>query len=201
VTDAQAKVDADLRIHGVQGDFDADQQHIEQRDGKTSAGALPKQQDQKHLKQEQHPLAAVDSDLLRAVNQRSQKLRNQEAQNVAGCENLAETVRTYDSYVAAGEDPVFHKQAELMQPIGEEDPFYLFEYNPSAFNTFGGCRTDHKTRALKPNFEVIPGLYIAGVENGSLYSSPYYDVGGTCNGLSLASGRLAGMEMAEYVKE
>ncbi|MDO4974363.1 MAG: FAD-binding protein [Eubacteriales bacterium] len=125
----------------------------------------------------------------------------EELAEMTGCENLAETVRTYDSYVAAGEDPVFHKQAELMQPIGEEGPFYLFEYNPSAFNTFGGCRTDHKTRALKANFDVIPGLYIAGVENGSLYSSPYYDVGGTCNGLSLASGRLAGMEMAEYVKE
>ena len=36
---------------------------------------------------------------------------------------------------------------------------------------------------------------------GNLYSSPYYDVGGTCNGLSLASGRLAGMEMAKYVAE
>ena len=90
VTDAQAKVDADLRIHGVQGDFHADQQHVEQRDGKTSAGELSKQQDQNHLKQEQHPLAAVDRDLLRAVNQRSQQLRNQEAQNVAGGENLAE---------------------------------------------------------------------------------------------------------------
>ena len=125
----------------------------------------------------------------------------EELAEISGCENLAETVRTYDGYVAAGDDPVFHKQTELMQPIGEEGPFYLFEYNPSAFNTFGGCRTDHKTRALKPNFEVIPGLYIAGVENGSLYSSPYYDVGGTCNGLSLASGRLAGMEMAAYVQE
>ena len=94
---------------------------------------------------------------------------------------------------------MYHKQKELMQPIGEQGPFYLFEYNPSAFNTFGGCRTDHRTRALKSNFDVIEGLYIAGVENGSLYSSPYYDVGGTCSGLALASGRLAGQEMADYV--
>ena len=41
---------------------------------------------------------------------------------------------------------------------------------------------------------MIPGLYIAGAENGSLSSSPYYDVGVTCNGLSPASGHLAGSE-------
>lgn len=117
-----------------------------------------------------------------------------------GCENLAETVRTYDGYVADKDDKQYHKQADLLQPIGEEGPFYLFEYNPSAFNTFGGCRTDHKTRALKSNMDIIEGLYIAGVENGSLYSSPYYDVGGTCSGLALTSGRLAGMEMAKFVK-
>ena len=95
----------------------------------------------------------------------------------------------------------FPKNPQLLQPIDENGPFYMFEYNPSAFNTFGGCRTDHLTRAMKTNYDVIPGLYIAGTENGSLYSSPYYDVGGTCNGLSLASGRLAGMEMVKYVQE
>ena len=89
---------------------------------------------------------------------------------------------------------------ELLQPIEGEGPYYLFEYNPSAFNTFDGCRTDHLTRALTSAYDVIEGLYIAGVENGSLYSSPYYDVGGTCSGLALASGRLAGQEMAKYVK-
>ena len=61
------------------------------------------------------------------------------------------------------------------------------------------CRTDEETRALRADFSVIEGLYIAGVENGSLYSRPYYDVGGTCSGLAYSSGRLAGMKMAEYV--
>ena len=90
MSDAQAEVDTDLRIHGVQGDFNTDQQHVQQRDRKTSSRELPKQQDQKHLKQEQHPLAAVDRDFLRAVNQRGQQLRNQKPENIANCENLAE---------------------------------------------------------------------------------------------------------------
>ena len=149
------------------------------------------------------PIADLDANLEEALAEgwcyKADTL--EELAEMTGCENLAETVRTYDGYVAAGDDPVYHKQPAPMQPIGEEGPFYLFEYNPSAFNTFGGCRTDHLTRALKSNFDVIPGLYIAGVENGSLYSSPYYDVGGTCSGLALASGRLAGMEMAKYIAE
>ena len=86
-----------------------------------------------------------------------------------------------------------------MRPIEAEGPYYLIEYNPGAFNTFGGCRTDRYCRALRADFSVIDGLYIAGVENGSLYSRPYYEVGGSCCGLALSSGRLAGQQMAARV--
>ena len=48
--------------------------------------------------------------------------------------------------------------------------------------------------AQQVGVDVIPELYIAGTANGSLYSGPYYDVGGTCNGLFLTSGHLAGSE-------
>ena len=36
------------------------------------------------------------------------------------------------------------------------------------FNAFGGCRTDRYCRALRADFSVIDGPYIAGVENSSL---------------------------------
>ena len=148
------------------------------------------------------PIPTLDENLEQALSEgwcyKADSL--EELAEITGCENLAQTVRTYDGYVAAGKDEMFGKQVELLQPIEGEGPYYLFEYNPSAFNTFGGRRTDHLTRALTSAYDVIEGLYIAGVENGSLYSSPYYDVGGTCSGLALASGRLAGQEMAKYVK-
>lgn len=118
----------------------------------------------------------------------------------AGLDELEATVEAYDQMAAAGEDTMFGKRAEMLVPVADGGPYYLFKYNPGAFNTFGGCRTDEFTRALRADFSVIDGLYIAGVENGSLYSRPYYDVGGTCSGLSYSSGRLAGMHMAEYVK-
>ena len=117
----------------------------------------------------------------------------------AGLPELEATVQEYDAMAAAGEDTMFGKRAEMLVPVADGGPYYLFKYNPGAFNTFGGCRTDETARALRADFSVIDGLYIAGVENGSLYSRPYYDVGGTCSGLAYSSGRLAGMEMAAYV--
>ena len=63
----------------------------------------------------------------------------------------------------------------------------------------GGIVTDENMNALTPAMEPIPGLYIAGGDNGSIYSAPYYDVGGTSSGMAFASGRLAGMRMADYV--
>ena len=100
---------------------------------------------------------------------------------------------------AAGVDTMFGKRAEMLIPVADGGPYYLFKYNPGAFNTFGGCRTDEFTRALRADFSPIEGLYIAGVENGSLYSRPYYDVGGTCSGPGLQlRAPCQGVQMAEY---
>jgi fumarate reductase flavoprotein subunit len=117
----------------------------------------------------------------------------------AGLERLEETVKAYDEMVASGVDSQYGKPIEMAEAIGEEGPYYLLQFNAGAFNTFGGCRTDEKTRALTSDFSVIPGLYIAGVENGSLYARPYYFIGGTCSGLAYSSGRLAGQEAVAYV--
>lgn len=118
-----------------------------------------------------------------------------------GLSDLEDTVKDYDKMVASGTDTLFGKPIEMAEAVEVGGPYYLMQFNAGAFNTFGGCRTDEKTRALTADFEVIPGLYIAGVENGSLYSRPYYNVGGTCSGLAYSSGRLAGQQAAAYIKE
>jgi len=119
----------------------------------------------------------------------------------AGLANLADTVKEYDQMVAAGEDTLFFKRSEFLQPVEDgSSAYYAFEYNPSAFNTFGGARTDAECRVLDVDFKPIDGLYVAGVENGSLFSTPYYDCGGSCSGLSMASGRIAARSMAKYIK-
>ena len=122
----------------------------------------------------------------------------EELAEMEGLPDLVETVKAYDAMVEAGVDTEFGKPIEMAEAIEVGGPYYLLQLNAGAFNTFGGCRTDDDCRALTADFEPIPGLYIAGVENGSLYSRPYYSVGGTCSGLAYSSGRIAGAAAAEY---
>ena len=125
-----------------------------------------------------------------------------ELAKAAGLTDLPETVKSYDAMVAAKDDTEFYKREEFLWPVEDgSSVYYAFEYNPSAFNTFGGARTDDDCRVLDVDLEPIPGLYVGGVENGSLFCTPYYDCGGSCSGLSMASGRIAAQHMAEYIKQ
>lgn len=126
----------------------------------------------------------------------------EELATAANLPDLPGTVAEYDEMVAAGDDTLFYKRKEFLQPIEDgSSTYYAFEYNPSAFNTFGGARTDEHCRVLDGEYNPIPGLYVAGVENGSLYCTPYYDCGGSCSGLAMASGRVAARHMVEYAQE
>ena len=49
------------------------------------------------------------------------------------------------------------------------------------------------------NLSVIPGLYVAGVDNGSLYCSPYYENEGASLGIAYTSGIVAADCMLEFL--
>lgn len=123
-----------------------------------------------------------------------------EAASSLGLVGLEETVETYNNACETGNDAEFFKRAEMLKAIDVSGPIYVIQYNAGAFNTAGGCRTDEFCRALTDDFSPIEGLYIAGVENGSLYGRPYYIVGGTMSGLSYSSGRLAGQQAAKHAQ-
>jgi len=121
----------------------------------------------------------------------------EELAQTLGMESLVETVANYDAMCAAGKDEQFFKPASMMKEIGE-GPYYMVEYHTGSWCTMGGIVTDENLVAVNEAHEPIPGLYIAGGDNSSIYAAPYYDVGGTSSGLAFNSGRLAGMKMAEY---
>jgi fumarate reductase flavoprotein subunit len=114
-----------------------------------------------------------------------------------GTENLKETVEKYNEHVANGFDAQFGKDPMYLSPISE-GPFYIVENEFSAWSTIGGVRVDENLRALNNKNRPIPGLYVAGADAGSLYSTPYYDVPGTFYGLAIASGTIAGQEAAKF---
>ena len=108
-----------------------------------------------------------------------------------GMKNLVQTVADYNAACEAGEDNLYFKSSYLLHSLGG-DTFYVIEYMPSCWCTFGGVKTDSYARAVTPAQEPIPGLYVAGVDNGSIYASPYYENEGASLGTAFTSGIVAG---------
>ena len=115
-----------------------------------------------------------------------------------GLTNLEATVEAYNALCDAGEDSQFFKPSYLLHKLGG-DTFYVVEYEPSIWSTFGGVKTDDYCRALAEDQSVIKGLYVAGVDNGSLYCSPYYENEGASLGIAYTSGIVAADCMIDYL--
>lgn len=104
-----------------------------------------------------------------------------------GLDNLDQTVEKYNASCEAGADVDFGKDPAFLKPV-KTAPFYVFEYVPSAWGTNGGVKVDSHLRAMDKDNHPIPGLYVAGVDQGSVYSVPYYTNEGSSVGLALGSG-------------
>ena len=63
----------------------------------------------------------------------------------------------------------------------------------------GGVRTDNSCRAVNAELKPIPGLYIGSSDNGSVFAAPYYNVGGSCNAMCMATSWVAGQTAAEDI--
>lgn len=108
--------------------------------------------------------------------------------------SLEQTVAKYNDYCAAGIDAEFGKDPAFLKPVAKA-PFYIFEYVPSAWGTNGGVKVDSHLRAMDADNNPIPGLYVAGTDQGSVYSVPYYSNEGSSVGLALGSGVLVSKEI------
>lgn len=108
-----------------------------------------------------------------------------------GLDNLEDTVAAYNEMCANGKDTQFYKDEVFLTPVSE-GPFYVFEYQTSAWCTLGGVKVDDSLRVVDSNNEPIKGLYAAGLDAGSMFTNPYYDNEGSALGLSFASGTLVG---------
>ncbi len=116
-----------------------------------------------------------------------------------GLTNLPDTVAKYNAMCAKGKDTQFYKNPVFLTSVSK-GPFYVFQYETSAWCTLGGVKVDDGLRVISTKNEPIKGLYAAGLDAGSMYTNPYYDNEGAALGLSFASGTLVGRNMAEYIK-
>jgi 3-oxo-5alpha-steroid 4-dehydrogenase len=103
--------------------------------------------------------------------------------------SLESTLALYNRHAENGEDPVFHKLPEYIQPL-TQPPYGAFDCTTEkslyAAFTLGGLRTDVSGRVLDPEGVAIPGLFGAGRATSGL------SVGGYSSGLSLGDGTFFG---------
>ncbi|MDR1421800.1 MAG: FAD-binding protein [Coriobacteriales bacterium] len=119
-------------------------------------------------------------------------------EQVSGLANLAATMQEYNGMCAAGVDTILYKDEDFLVPYLEEDgPFYLVEHDFSAWSTQGGIKTDAYCRALDGDSQVIPGLYMAGMDADN--NMVPYLFGGTAQGFALGSGYLAAEDAVKRV--
>lgn len=113
--------------------------------------------------------------------------------------SLVRTLGDYNAGAAKGEDPLFHKHPEWLQPL-DKAPYAAFEVSYSNsyyyYITLGGMKTNSEAQVLNQIGDPIPGLYAA----GACVSSIAQDGKGYASGLMLGPasffGRVAGTNAA-----
>ena len=115
-------------------------------------------------------------------------------------ENLKETVENYNDYCDSV-DEEFFKRKKYLRPL-KKGPYYAAAIRPGGYGTVGGIRINENCQCCDKEFEPIPGLYAAGADACNLYDDSYmFLLPGNSMGFAVNSGRIAGMEAAEYVEE
>ena len=103
------------------------------------------------------------------------------------------TIKEYNARANGdGTQDPFGCPAEAMTPI-ENGPFWAAAVNACAYSTSGGIAANYYCQALDPDDNPISGLYVAGLDNGSLYyrDYPYGLHGGMGQGSALSTGYVA----------
>ena len=108
---------------------------------------------------------------------------------------LAE-VEKYNGWAADGYDGEFGKDPFRLSAI-DEPPFYGMKVGGVPLCTLDGIVVDDDYRALTPDGEVIPGLYVTGNDSGCNYMGSYPNQSaGSCSGRCAVNGMLVGKALA-----
>ncbi|MDF2524851.1 MAG: succinate dehydrogenase/fumarate reductase flavoprotein subunit, partial [Clostridiales bacterium] len=106
--------------------------------------------------------------------------------------NLAATLAAWNSDMKNKKDNQFDRVSGLAQITG---PFYAYKNVSFNLGAIGGVKINVYAQALKPNGEVIPRLYVGGL-NAAGWIGPYYPGSGTAIIGTVHWGRRAGSQAA-----
>lgn len=113
--------------------------------------------------------------------------------------DFAREVAQYNAAVQSGKDAL-GKPSKFLKFTVENGPFYALRARVVSLSTLGGIRVNDKMEALNRNYRPIGGLYAVGNNAYGFYCAPSYPpYQGLALGFAYNSGRIGGMEAADYV--
>jgi fumarate reductase flavoprotein subunit len=108
-------------------------------------------------------------------------------------EKFKATVQRYNELARAGKDLDFGKRADRLFPI-DTPPYYAGKSGYSLLTVLGGLNINRNLQPLDKDWEVIPGLYLAGNTMGNRFSGDYPTMcPGLSHGMAIHFGRVAGL--------
>lgn len=111
-------------------------------------------------------------------------------------ETFKSTVARYNELARNGKDFDFGKRPDRLTTI-EKPPFYAGKLTYKFAVVHGGLNTNYRLQPLDKDWEVIPGLYLAGNMVGGFFAIDYPTMcPGLSHGMCLTTGRLAGLHAA-----
>jgi fumarate reductase flavoprotein subunit len=117
-------------------------------------------------------------------------------------DGLKKTINEYNKACETGRDESFNKKPRYLRPV-KQPKFYASSrqlmFGPGSPE---GIKINHRAEVLTKDFEVIPGLYAAGIDAAcNIWRDVYVNVlPGNALGWALNSGRLAAKNALEYIK-
>jgi len=106
------------------------------------------------------------------------------------------TVARYNELARMGKDLDFGKRPDRLTPI-DQPPYYAGKGYYALLAVMGGLNVNTQLQALDNNWEVIPGLYLAGNTMGNRFSTDYPTMcPGISHGMAIHFGRVAGINAA-----
>lgn len=108
---------------------------------------------------------------------------------------LAETLKTYGGYQAAGKDDEFGRDS-MELPL-DQPKYYAALCAPAIHHTMGGVKINTSAEVLKEDGSTIPGLFAAGEITGGVHGANR--LGGNAVSDIVVFGRIAGTGAEDYV--
>ena len=108
-------------------------------------------------------------------------------------ETFKATVKRYNELARLGKDLDFGKRSDRLSPI-ESPPYYAGKNGYSLLAVMGGLNVNQKLQPLDKDWEIIPGIYLAGNTMGNRFAVDYPTMcPGLSHGMAIHFGRIAGL--------